>query len=136
MAGSPWAGDGRRVGAGRRSILPCAALASSIQVLLDHGGALAIQAHVVELQKALLAKLAGSAAWISEADRLGGLVHAGKVGSILAFVLSADHCERVWNAAEAGGIGTSIREGYLRIAFHGWHSSQDVEQCAQWLLTA
>ena len=136
VASSPWADDGRRLEAGSRSILSCAALASSIQLLLDHGGAPAIQAHVVELQKALLAKLAGSAAWVSEAARLGGLVHAGKAGSILSFVLSADHCERIWSAAEAGGIGISIREGYLRIAFHGWHSGRDVERCAEWLLTA
>lgn len=135
-ASSPWAADGRRLEAGSPSILSCAALASSIQILLDHGGAPAIQAHVVGLQKALLAELAGSAAWASEAGRLDGLVRAGKVGSILSLVLSTDHCERLWNAAEAGGISTSIREGYLRIAFHGWHSGQDVERCAAWLLTA
>ena len=36
-ASSPWAADGRRLEAGSPSILSCAALASSIQILLDHG---------------------------------------------------------------------------------------------------
>ena len=135
-ANSPWAADGRRLEAGSPSILSCAVLASSIQVLLDHGGASAIQAHVEGLQRALLAKLAGSAAWSTEAKRLGDLLQTGRLGSILSFVPPVDRFERLLKEAQANGISTSIREGYLRVAFHGWHSGQDVERCAAWLMEA
>ena len=133
-ASSPWAADGRRLEAGSPSILSCAVLASSIQVLLDHGGVPAIQAHVTGLQRALLAKLATSTEWEAEARRLDALIEAGRLGSILSFVPPAERFGRLLQQAEASGISTSIREGYLRIAFHGWHSGEDVERCAAWLL--
>ena len=134
--GELWAVDGRRLEAGSPSILSCAVLASSIQLLIDHGGAPAIQAHVTGLQQALLARLAASEAWASEAERLGHLVRAGRVGSTLSFVPGPDRVDRLLKLAEVNRIGTSLREGFLRIAFHGWHSSQDVERCAAWLLAA
>jgi len=133
-ASSPWAADGRRLEAGSPSILSCAVLASSIQMLLDHGGVAAVQAHVEKLQRGLLIELATSAAWKGEAARLNDLLQAGRLGSILSFVPPADRYERLLKDAEAIGIGTSIREGYLRVAFHGWHSGQDVERCAAWLM--
>jgi hypothetical protein len=128
-------GGGRSpAGSGQSSILSCAVLASSIQVLLDHGGAAAVQAHVEGLQRALLTKLAMSAVWKDEAARLSDLLDAGRLGSILSFVPPADRFGRLLEDAEANGISTSIREGYLRVAFHGWHSGQDVERCAAWLM--
>lgn len=130
-----WATDGRRLEPGSPSILSCAVLATSIQMLIDHGGAPAIQAHVTGLQEALLARLAASAVWAGEAHRLSGLVRAHRVGPTLSFVLPPDRADRLLKAAEAEGIGTSLREGYLRMAFHGWHSGQDVERCAAWLLS-
>ena len=135
-AGSPWASDGRRLEPGSPSILSCAALASSLQLLIDHGGAAAIQAHVTALQQALLARLATSPVWAAEARRLGDLVRAGRVGSTLSFVPPAERADRLLKAAEASRISISIREGFLRIAFHGWHGSEDVERCAAWLLAA
>lgn len=133
-AGSPWAADGRRLEAGSPSILSCAVLARSIQLLLEHGGAPAIEAHVATLQQALLARLRGATAWTTEAERLDALLQAGRLGSILSFVPPAERFDRLLKDAEARGISTSIREGYLRIAFHGWHSSEDVERCAAWLM--
>ncbi len=130
-----WATDGRRLEPGSPSILSCAVLASSIQMLIDHGGAPAIQAHVTGLQEALLARLAASEVWAAEAHRLSGLMRAHRVGPTLSFVLPPDRADRLLKAAEAEGIGTSLREGYLRMAFHGWHSGQDVERCAGWLLS-
>lgn len=132
----PWTTDGRRLEAGSPSILSCAVLAKSIQWLTEHGGAPAIQAHVTRLQTALLARLAESVAWAGEARRLDGLVRAGRAGSTLSFALPADRADRLWKSAEASGISTSVREGYLRVAFHGWHMGQDVERCAAWLLAA
>lgn len=131
-----WATDGRRLEAGSPSILSCAALASSIRLLLEAGGAAAIQAHVVSLQRGLLAMLAKDERWSAEVTRLGALVDAGRVGSTLSFAVPAEQSARLLLAAEAQGISTSTREGYLRIAFHGWHGSDDVERCAAWLLSA
>jgi len=34
------------------------------------------------------------------------------------------------------GIHASIREGYLRIALHGWHDGADVARLAAWLAAA
>lgn len=129
-----WATDGRRLEAGSPSILSCAVLAESIRLLTGHGGARAIQAHVIGLQEALLERLAASEAWADEARRLGGLVRAGRMGSTLSFALPAERMECLWKAAEANGISVSVREGYLRVAFHGWHGRDDVERCSAWLL--
>jgi selenocysteine lyase/cysteine desulfurase len=132
----PWATDGRRLEAGSPSILSCAALASSIRLLVEAGGVAAIQAHIVRLQRTLLAALARDARWSAEAERLGALVDAGRMGSTLSFALPAEQSARLLAAAEAQGISTSTREGYLRIAFHGWHGMDDVERCVGWLLSA
>jgi cysteine desulfurase/selenocysteine lyase len=130
-----WATDGRRLEAGSPSILSCAALASSIRLLVQGGGAATIQAHIAQLQRSLLATLATDAAWAAEAGRLGDLLAADKVGSILSFALSSETSARLLKAAETQGISASTRDGYLRIAFHGWHGSSDVERCATWLLS-
>ena len=129
-----WSTDGRRLEAGSPSIVSCAALASSIALLVESGGAAKLQAHIVALQRALLAALAPSPAWAGEARRLDGLLAAGRLGSILSFAVSAERCERLLRDAEARGISTSTREGYLRIALHGWHDANDIERCAAWLL--
>ncbi|AIF48699.1 aminotransferase class V-fold PLP-dependent enzyme [Dyella japonica] len=130
-----WAVDGRRLEAGSPSILSCAALASSIRLLVEAGGLAAIQAHVASLQRALLAALRKDARWSAEAERLRALVKAGRVGATLSFALPADRCARLLQAADAQGISASTREGYLRIAFHGWHGAGDVDRCAAWLLS-
>ncbi len=31
------------------------------------------------------------------------------------------------------GVYASLREGYLRVAFHGWHEAADVHRVADWL---
>lgn len=131
-----WATDGRRLEAGSPSILSCAALASSIRLLVEAGGLKVIQAHVIKLQRALLAVLAKDARWSTEAGRLDALVRVGRAGSTLSFALPEEQSARLLQAAEAQRISTSTREGYLRVAFHGWHDSRDVERCAAWLLSA
>jgi len=130
-----WAEDGRRLEAGSPSILSCAALASSIRLLVESGGATALQSHISTLQRALLAKLAEHAAWATEAHRLDALVQAGRIGSTLSFAIPDDRCARLLRSAEARGISISTREGYLRIAIHGWHAAGDIERCAEWMLS-
>lgn len=133
---TPWATDGRRLEAGSPSILSCAALAASIRLLLESGGAAAIQAHVALLQRTLLARLSQDASWAAEAARLDAMVRANRLGCILSFALSAERCEQLLQTASRHDIHASTREGYLRIAFHGWHGMDDVERCAAWLLGA
>lgn len=130
-----WAQDGRRLEAGSPSILSCAALAASIRLLLDCGGAAAIQAHIIRLQRLLLSALETDARWAAEAARWKELIDADKAGSTLCFALPSRMSDRLVQMAEAQGIRTSTREGYLRVAFHGWHDAGDVERCAAWLLT-
>lgn len=130
-----WADDGRRLEAGSPSILSCAALAASIGLLVEHGGAAALQSHIIGLQRALLALLVKHPDWTAEAQRLDALVQAGRVGSTLSFALSDERCAHLLREAERRGIHSSTREGYLRIAIHGWHASGDIDYCAQWLLS-
>ncbi len=132
-----WAADGRRLEAGSPSILSCAALASSIQLLLGCGGAVAIQAHVASLQRQLLQRLAsGGAAWRAESARLTALLERDRLGPTLCFALPEPQLALLLAAAEGQGIHSSVRQGYLRVAFHCWHGSGDVDRCAAWLLGA
>ncbi|MRI42173.1 aminotransferase class V-fold PLP-dependent enzyme [Stenotrophomonas sp. MH181796] len=130
-----WATDGRRLEAGSPSILSCEALASSLQLLLDCGGVAAIQAHVASLQRQLLDQLAqGDGTWRAEAARLMALLEQDRLGPTLCFALPEDRLARLLATAEAQGIHSSVRLGYLRVAFHCWHDAEDVRRCVAWLL--
>jgi selenocysteine lyase/cysteine desulfurase len=132
-AATPWAADGRRLEAGSPSIMSCIALATSIRLLVEHGGVAALQAHIVGLQQALLAGLASHPAWEREAQRLSAMVQAGRTGSTLSFAVPEAHCAHLLREGVAQGIHASSREGFLRIAFHGWHTLADVERCIAWI---
>lgn len=135
-AATPWASDGRRLEAGSPSIVSCMALATSIRLLLDHGGAPAMQGHIASLQQALLAKLASHPAWEVEARRLDALLRLGRLGSTLSFAVAEEQSAHLLRTGAAQGIHASSREGYLRIALHGWHTLADVERCHVWLASA
>lgn len=145
----PFLADGPALETGVPNLLGTAALAASLEVLLAAGettGPAAIEAHVEALQKRLLEALARSPR-AGEAERLGGLLEAGRLGSILSFHhagfggagrgSSPDASARALLAKVAGGrergIHSSVREGYLRIALHGWHRPEDTERLAAWL---
>jgi cysteine desulfurase / selenocysteine lyase len=128
-----WADDGRYLEAGSPTILGCAALAASIDLLLMAGGAAAIRDHVIRLQLRLLEQLSRHPAWVNEAARLKRLVEANRVGPVLSFALEQPAIDALLRRGEAQGIGASTREGYLRVALHGWHASGDIDRCADWL---
>ncbi|SDG53759.1 aminotransferase class V-fold PLP-dependent enzyme [Dyella sp. 333MFSha] len=132
-AGDLWASDGRRLEAGSPSILSCGALGHSVQLLLDSGGAPVIQAHVMALQRLLLERLLPYEEWSHDVARLQGLLEADRLGPTLSFRVEDDRAERLLAAAAKQKIGTSTREGYLRVALHGWHSVKDVERTVAWL---
>lgn len=133
-ASEPWVTDGRRLEAGSPSIASCAALAASMKMLHAAGGAAALQQHIASLQHGLLDELTTSPHWRPEVERLRGLLAADRLGSILSFALPDERCRSLMRGAEAGAIHASVREGYLRIALHGWHGGEDIPRIAAWLL--
>ena len=87
---SPWSTDGRYLEAGSPSVVNCAALAASIQLLLSSGGAPRLQAHVEQLQRMLLRQLSLHDDWRGEAQRLSALLYAQRLGPTLCFDLPAE----------------------------------------------
>ncbi len=129
-----WVSSGERLEAGVPNLLGCAALAESLK-LLNGAGAGAIAAHVHGLQRRLLARLEGSV-WSDEALRLRALLEAGRLGSILAFHHQGRAPEALQAALHHGmrqGLYASAREGYLRVAFHGFHTEDDADRVAAWM---
>jgi selenocysteine lyase/cysteine desulfurase len=129
-----WLPDGRVLEPGGPNLLMSSALLESLR-LLNEVGLSPIAAHVAGLQRRLLGALEGSP-WESEARRLRPLLDANRLGSILAFHHGGGGPERLNGLLRSGyrrGIYASVREGYLRVAFHGFHKEGDVDRVAAWL---
>lgn len=130
-----WVSDGRRLEPGVPSLLACTAFLASLQTLLEPGIP-AIQAHVRSLQEAFLADLNALPDWKEEADRLRELLDRDRLGPLLALhpgQRGADCLQELLNNGLERGIDASVREGYLRIAFHGWHQEADLARLRAWL---
>ncbi|HEX7817491.1 aminotransferase class V-fold PLP-dependent enzyme [Dyella sp.] len=134
VGGDLWASDGRRLEAGSPSILNCGILAASIELLLSVGGSAALQNHIARLQGFLLRELARHPAWLAESGRLTALLDDGRLGSTLSFALDQARIDALLKRGLALGIYASTRDGYLRVALHGWHGSRDVTRCIDWLV--
>ncbi|WP_257307130.1 aminotransferase class V-fold PLP-dependent enzyme [Geothrix campi] len=129
-----WLPDGRALEPGGPNLLQASALLESLR-LINGAGVPAIAAHVATLQARLLEALKPSA-WAGECDRLQGLLEAGRLGSFLALHHEGGGAGRLEAVLKAGfrqGIFASVREGYLRVAFHGFHTEADVARIADWL---
>ena len=129
-----WLEDGRRLEPGGPNLLQSAALLASLD-LLNETGMAAIARHVDGLQARMLDGLKGSA-WETEGRRLSALHRAGRLGSFLALHHGGRGPQRLQGLLEEGlrrGIYASVREGYLRIAFHGFHTEADVDRVLLWL---
>lgn len=132
-----WAADASRLDSGLPNLVGCAALSESLR-LLNVAGAENIAQHVGELQRSLLGILAGHAPLAAEVERLGALLDANRLGPILAFHhqgRGADSLLDCLRRGQAANIHSTMREGYLRVALHGWHSRDDVERLGAWLRT-
>ena len=132
-----WLTDGRALEPGGPNLVHASALLESLR-LLNEVGVPTIADHVVRLQKRLLDGLEGSS-WQAEVQRLRPLLQGGRLGSILAFHHGGrgpDHLDRLLRAGYRQGIFASVREGYLRVAFHGFHTEADVDRVAAWLRAA
>jgi selenocysteine lyase/cysteine desulfurase len=128
--------DGRRLEPGGYPGLACAGFLAALRTLNDAGIG-PIADHVTALQAQLLDGLRRSPTWTREAERLDALRRAGRLGPILAlhhqgrgegFLHERHH------AGLAAGIHASVREGYLRIALHGFHAGADVKRILSWLV--
>lgn len=130
-----WLADGRRLEPGSPSLLGCVALNASL-ACLNAVEAGAMETHVRGLQDALLADLATDPTWATEAVRLRGLWAEDRLGPVLSFHHQGRGPGFLNGVLQAGlnqGVYASVREGYLRIAFHGMHTQSDVERIAAWL---
>lgn len=116
-------------------LLSGVALAAALDELLRPGIA-AIAAHVARLRQGLVARLAELPAWQEEARRLRQLEAAGRLGAIVALhhgQRGQQGLDALLRAGQRRGIFASVREGYLRLAFHGWHQESDLDLIAEWL---
>jgi cysteine desulfurase / selenocysteine lyase len=129
-----WLADGRVLEPGGPNLLQASILLESLG-LINGVGVPAIAAHVTELQAGLLGALEDTR-WGPEAERLGLLLQEGRLGSILAFHHGGrgpEALDRLLKAGYRQGIFASVREGYLRVAFHGFHSAAEAARVAAWL---
>jgi selenocysteine lyase/cysteine desulfurase len=130
-----WATDGTRLEQGVPNLLGAAALTASLRLLND-AGIDAVARHVARLQGRMIEGLARIPVLEKEARRLGGLLEGGRLGSILALHHGGRGpagLARMLEEARLRRIFASVREGYLRIALHGWHDELDVERILEWL---
>lgn len=130
-----WARDGRRLEPGGSSVLGCAALLESIKILLN-AGMDRIEHHIIQLQILLLEELKKDLRWKSEAQRLLELRKQNQLGPTLCFHhsrLGLDYLEKLVARSSEYKITASLREGYLRVALHGWHSTDDIRRTLEWL---
>lgn len=129
-----WVRNGERLEAGVPNLVGCSALTESLRAL-NAVGVEAIAAHIARLQARLLDRLGGTP-WAAEAARLRGLLDRGRLGAILGFHHGGRGPEGLQALLKRGlrqGVYASAREGYLRIAFHGFHTEEDVDRVLDWL---
>ena len=130
-----WLEDGRRLEAGSPNLLSCVCALEAFTTV-NQARVKAIASQVASLQGQLLERLLRLPAWAEEAGRLQGLLDAGGLGPILSFHhrgLGAQGLQDLLLKGQRRGIYASVREGYLRVAFHGWHEEADLDRIADWL---
>ncbi|MCB1054358.1 MAG: aminotransferase class V-fold PLP-dependent enzyme [Acidobacteria bacterium] len=130
-----WSEGGDALELGVPNLVGCAAVEASLRLIGDAGVG-AISRHVAHLQQLFLGDLHEIPLWRREARRLEELRRAGRLGSILSLHHEGrgpTSLETLMHQGFGRGIYSSVREGYLRIAFHGWHRSEDVERLLRWL---
>lgn len=130
-----WVADGRRLEPGVPNLMACTALSEALHTLLLPGVE-AIHRHVRDIQEQLLRGLKGIPAWQEEAYRLRDLLERDRLGPILALHHGGRGPGGLQALLDAGlrrGLYASVREGYLRLAVHGWHEEGDLPRILEWL---
>ena len=129
-----WLPDGRALEPGGPNLLLASILLESVR-LLNETRVAVIATHVAGLQAGLLDALEDSP-WRDEVRRLRPLLQAGRLGPFLAFHHGGGGSvplDRLLKAGYRQGVFASVREGYLRVAFHGFHTEADVARVAMWM---
>jgi selenocysteine lyase/cysteine desulfurase len=130
-----WLADGRRLEASPPSPLLLAALEQSLSAV-NAAGIGAIAEHVAELQRLLLVRLSSIDRWAREAERLEGLRLSGRLGSIVALHHGGRGPQELHERIKRGfarRLFATVREGYLRLALHGWHREGELDRLLDWL---
>jgi len=107
--------------------------------VIEAAGPRAIARHVDALAERLIGALAEQSTWRTEAARLAALRQAGRTSSIISLHHHGRGEAFLRELSAAGAkeqLYASVREGYLRIALHGYHTAEDVERIAAWLSRA
>lgn len=130
-----WRLDGQRLEQGNYNVLGCAVLATSMS-LLNSVGVARIAHHVRNLQRQLVDGLTRIDEWQQEAARLSDLLDADRLGSMICLHHRGHgpaFLDKALRQAYGSQIFATAREGYLRIALHGWHDENDVARILGWL---
>lgn len=130
-----WTADGTRFEQGLPNLLSCVFLQESLR-MINQAGVDRIAAHIGALRRRLVAGLRETSAWRDEADRLAELDAAGRLGSVVSLHHGGrgfQGLDRLLKRGFGRGIYASVREGYLRVALHGWHTEGDVDRVLEWL---
>jgi selenocysteine lyase/cysteine desulfurase len=133
-----WLATGERLETGGPGPLTMSGLEVSLDLLAGVGPD-AVAAHVQACQTRLLAQVEDTPAWAREAGRLCAHLGHGRLGSILAFHHGDKGAAWLNGVVRRGverGVYLTVREGYLRVAFHGWHTDDDVDRVAALLQEA
>lgn len=128
-----WFHDGRRLESGVPNLLGAVALRESLEWLAE-AGVERVAEHVAALRRRLLRGLSDRGTLLSEVSRLRRLDEARRLGPIVALHRGpGGDWAGVLREGRRRGIVASAREGYLRIALHGWHTMEDVDRVAGWI---
>jgi len=130
-----WLEDGRRMEPGGANVVACAGLLEALRTL-HFPGIPAIAGHIRKLQERFLQALTRVPGWEAETARLLGLLDRDRLGSIIGLhhgPMDPAGLQELLQRGARRGVYGSVREGYLRIAFHGWHSEHDVDRAVDWL---
>jgi selenocysteine lyase/cysteine desulfurase len=130
-----WRTDGRRLEAGGLALLMLVGLRESLQ-LIGEAGVGRIARHVASLRAQLIAGLARIPQWAGEAERLAALDAKGRLGPIVSLhhgTRGPAGLDAIVRRGIADGIYSTVRDGFLRLAWHGYHSSDDVDRTLRWL---
>jgi cysteine desulfurase / selenocysteine lyase len=130
-----WVPDARRLEPGCPNLMASTGMLEALRVI-QVPGVPAITEHIRKMQHLLLSALETKGLWLDEVQRLRELLDVDRLGSILAFHHGGRGPAAMQELLERGhrqGIYASVREGYLRIAFHGWHEESDIARIVEWL---
>lgn len=128
---------GERLEVGVPNLIGAAALLGSLTMLAQIGVERLAQ-HIAALRAELLERLATTGAWAGDAERLQALDQRGRLGAVVALHHNGAGAEALDALRRRGferRIYASVREGYLRIALHGYHGSADLARLVEWLET-